>query len=380
MPAKKRVRDVEQMTEVSGHMFMSLFHRNKKDMFGNPMDEEEREEEKEEKEEKEEEECPPGVWLTPNCWLCAVPDDEEDQAKAQRKKQPMKSSKKRRKGKSRKKSGKHENASIGVEIKHPYEFLRSVDGDLEPCDSTYKVKDTAVGWSPFVKDLVNKVVADARAAFAQKRAEMGWDDDDIEISVYVGSSQDVQCAINRNARHLCRSSDINGKRRLEQAFVRIISDPSFTRKTEDEASLCVESLESMPASKVFSNNVNAATAHSGPTLYFCVTTGTPTERGQRSAEYDLRITGMDAYSAGTSKFDLGTSETQLKTSAHIASIVTKLKQTDLAEDVMFAGGAARFKNCIIQNLGRLFWTSNVAPNELDTKKYRKIKNAYNSSG
>jgi len=373
MPAKKRVRDVEQMTEVSGHMFMSLFHRNKKDMFGNPMDEEEREEEKEEKEEKEEvveeeEECPPGVWLTPNCWLCAVPDDEEDQAQAQRKKQPEKSSKKRRKDK-----GKNENASIGVEIKHPYEFLRSVDGDLEPCDSTYKVKDPAVGWSPFVKDLVNKVVADARAAFAQKRAEMGWDDDDVEISVYVGSSQDVQCAINRNARHLCRSSDINGKRRLEQAFVRIISDPSFTRKTEDEASLCVESLESMPASKVFSNNVNAATAHSGPTLYFCVTTGTPTERGLRSADSDLRSTGMDAYSAGTSK-------SQLKASANIASIVTKLKQTDLAADVMFAAGQRTFKNCIIQNLGRLFWTSNVAPNEVNSKNYLKIKNAYNSSG
>ena len=35
---------------------------------------------------------------------------------------------------------------------------------------------------------------------------------------------------------------------------------------------------------------------------------------------------------------------------------------------------------IIQNLGLLFWTSNVAPNDIDPKKYLKIKNAYNSSG
>ena len=47
---------------------------------------------------------------------------------------------------------------------------------------------------------------------------------------------------------------------------------------------------------------------------------------------------------------------------------------------MFAGAARRFKTCIIQNLGLLFWTSNVAPNDIDPKKYLKIKNAYNSSG
>ena len=272
-------------------------------------------------------------------------------------------------------------SDIGVKIKHPYQFLRTVHGDLDHRISTYKAEDPAVGWSPFVKDLVDEAVADAREAFAKEEcAAMGSTDEVVEISVYVGSSQDVKGAINRNDVHLCRGSDINGKRPIDQSFVRIISDPTFTKKTEDEASRCVESLESSPESKVFSNNLNVATAHSGPTLYFCVTTGTPTKRGQRSAEHNLRLTGMDAYSTGTDAYSTGTSKTQLKSRARIASIVTKLKEAGLAADVMFVGGSKKFKSYIIKHLGRAFWTSNVARDQLNERTYRNVKNAYNSSG
>jgi hypothetical protein len=272
-----------------------------------------------------------------------------------------------------------------VKIKHPYQFLETVHGDRDHLISTYKAKDPAAGWSPFLEDLVNEVIDDAREAFAKEDcAAMGSTDELIEISVCVGSSQDVKGAINRNDVHLCRSSDINGKRPIDQSYVCIISDPTFTKETEDEANRCVESLEmSSPESNVFSNNVNVATAHSGPTLYFCVTTGTPTKRGQRSADHNLRLTGNDAYSTGTSAFSKGTAKNQLKSRARIASFVTKLKEAGVAADVMFVGGRTKFKTCIIEHLGRAFWTSNVTSgDQVNDKMYLKVKNAYNynSSG